>query len=700
MQCIIALPTIQGSQPPRIHEFYEKLSSNIQALDTMGKLREINGYVRVTLDKLPGIRADLVRLDDDWQEWTFPQMLETLRKGCDRNPLHSYDQPVKSRDRFFNSRQEDWKQRPCVYCGSAEHKSVDCSKVVSVAERKKHLSEKRLCFNCTGTRHRAAECRITRSCQKCNGRHHPSICDKEHPQLLVTTYEDAVIYPMVVVNVDGIKCRALLDTGAGSAYASAVLIKHLGEQPSRTEHKRIDMMMCSTTQKIEQYDVNISNTRGKFEMTTTVSKVDKGVLLSIPNPQYNDKIKMFLHLAGVTMDDEDTKPELPIHLILGASEYSRIKTQTKPKIGKAGEPIAELTTLGWTMMSAGKEVGLTSAYLTRTSSADYEQLCSLDVLGLEDKADRNQQSVYEEFKEQLRQSAEGWYETGLLWKHGHEPLPNNKQGSLRRLGNLGKKLQREPNLLARYDDVIQDQLATGIVERVTSEPVGREFYIPHKPVIRESAESTKLRIVYDASAKANEKSPSLNDCLETGPSLQNLLWDVLVRNRLKPIALAGDLKQAFLQVRITTEDRDVLRFHWFKDTTTFEVEVLRFTRALFGLVQSPFLLGGTLQYHLQSLKGIYPKEVDEILKSLYVDDLITGGETTNDVCHLKNMAVAIFGEAGFELHKWHSNEQTFESGANSEQEDEKQSYAKEQLGVKPGETNMLGLPWDNSRTRC
>ena len=71
-----------------------------------------------------------------------------------------------------------------------------------------------------------------------------------------------------------------------------------------------------------------------------------------------------------------------------------------------------------------------------------------------------------------------------------------------------KKLQREPDLLAQYDQIIQDQLETGIVERVTSEPVGREFYIPHKPVIRESAESTKLRIVFDASAKDNEKSPS------------------------------------------------------------------------------------------------------------------------------------------------------------------------------------------------
>ena len=160
---------------------------------------------------------------------------------------------------------------------------------------------------------------------------------------------------------------------------------------------------------------------------------------------------------------------------------------------------------------------------------------------------------------------------------------------------------------------------------MTSEPVGREFYIPHKTVIRDSAESTKLRIVFDASAKANEKSPSLNDCLETGPALQNLPWDVLVRNRLKSIALASDLKQAFLQVHIRMEDRDALRLHWLKNKATSEVEVLRFTRALFGLVQSPFLLGGTLQQYLESKREKYPKEVEEILQSLYVDDVITGG---------------------------------------------------------------------------
>jgi hypothetical protein len=75
----------------------------------------------------------------------------------------------------------------------------------------------------------------------------------------------------------------------------------------------------------------------------------------------------------------------------------------------------------------------------------------------------------------------------------------------------------------------------------------------------------------------------LNDCLETGPPLQNLLWDVLVMNLLKPVALSADVKQAFLQVRIRTEDRDSLRFRWIKDKETLTIEVLQFTRALFGL---------------------------------------------------------------------------------------------------------------------
>ena len=71
------LPVIQNSHPNRIQDFYERL---VQALDTTNKLKEKNGYARLTLDKFPGIDADLVRIDENWQEWTFPQHVNTLRK--------------------------------------------------------------------------------------------------------------------------------------------------------------------------------------------------------------------------------------------------------------------------------------------------------------------------------------------------------------------------------------------------------------------------------------------------------------------------------------------------------------------------------------------------------------------------------------------------------------------------------------------
>ena len=83
-------------------------------------------------------------------------------------------------------------------------------------------------------------------------------------------------------------------------------------------------------------------------------------------------------------------------------------------------------------------------------------------------------------------------------------------------------------------------------------------------MIRESAETTKIRIAYDASAKPNKDSVSWNECLETGPPLQNSLWDILIRSRFRPILLCGDIENAFLQIRIQESERDVLRFHWIK----------------------------------------------------------------------------------------------------------------------------------------
>ena len=97
------------------------------------------------------------------------------------------------------------------------------------------------------------------------------------------------------------------------------------------------------------------------------------------------------------------------------SEFSKLKNPGKPRVGKSREPVAELTQFWWMMISLGHELEHRKLLFARSStSEDYERLCSLDILGLESKAEQN--PVHQEFKDQLEKSPEGWYQIGVIWK--------------------------------------------------------------------------------------------------------------------------------------------------------------------------------------------------------------------------------------------------------------------------------------------
>ena len=84
--------------------------------------------------------------------------------------------------------------------------------------------------------------------------------------------------------------------------------------------------------------------------------------------------------------------------------------------------------------------------------------------------------------------------------------------------------------------------------------------MPHKAVVRTEAVTTKVRMVFDASAKPYPLAASINECMYTGPSLQPLLWDIMIRSRMSENLLLGDIKKAFLQIGIKEEDRDAFQF--------------------------------------------------------------------------------------------------------------------------------------------
>ena len=240
VQNILGLPVVTTAHPKEVHQFYKTLLYNVQSLETLGKIERVNGMARTVLGKLEAIKGDLVRGHEDWQEWDLPCLVIALKKWKDK-PIrrrkfrnHERKSAAKTRKEKIRSISSRCPQAPCVYCDDSTHTSHNCTRVPTIDKRKKLLPHKRLCFNCTGTKHRAADCKCKNSCLKCGQRHHTSICSGGN-QLLTTTGEKdgRVVYPVVMVSV-GVLCRVLLDTGAGSPYASAALLSKL----SRRTHAR------------------------------------------------------------------------------------------------------------------------------------------------------------------------------------------------------------------------------------------------------------------------------------------------------------------------------------------------------------------------------------------------------------------------------------------------------------------------------
>ena len=213
-------------------------------------------------------------------------------------------------------------------------------------------------------------------------------------------------------------------------------------------------------------------------------------------------------------------------------------------------------------------------------------------------------SVYDELQNTIKYNDEKkFYEVMLPWKPSHGYLPDNYSNALRRLKSQLQRLKAKPDLLQSYHETIQEQLRENFVEKCDNQGENRIHYLPHRAVLREDRESTKLRIVMDASSKLERGMCSLNDCLFKGPSLTPLLFDVILRFRVNPVAFICDIRKAFLQIRVSMADRDALRFLWVVDPFVNDPQLvtLRFAVVLFGLNCSPFLLNGTLRHHFTNM---------------------------------------------------------------------------------------------------
>ena len=175
------------------------------------------------------------------------------------------------------------------------------------------------------------------------------------------------------------------------------------------------------------------------------------------------------------------------------------------------------------------------------------------------------------------------------------------------------------------------------------------FYMPHRPVVRESAVSTKVGPVFDASAKGYN-GISLNDCMEIGPCLLTNLTQIVIRFRRGKFAHTVDIQKPFLQIAVHRDDCGVHRFLWDCDG---HVKVMRSRRVPFGNYSSPVLLNATVQHPL----SLFPasRTVIELQQNLYVDDFLSGCDFVEETCQMIHEACDVMSQGCMTLTKWSSN---------------------------------------------
>ena len=208
-----------------------------------------------------------------------------------------------------------------------------------------------------------------------------------------------------------------------------------------------------------------------------------------------------------------------------------------------------------------------------------------------------------------------------------------------------------PELRESYDTVIKTYLDENIVDEVKDDKTFEKVhYLPHRAVIKNERDTTKIRVVFDASAKS-PKQPSLNRILYSGTCLLPLVQDI--RFRIGETAVVADVQQAFLQISIAEPHRNLLRFLWFEDINNSDViKTLLFARVMFGLTCSPFLLNATIRAHVEKHLGENTKKLLlQFLRDLYVDDTATSFNDLMKATEFYHLTKNILAIGEFNLRK-------------------------------------------------
>ena len=473
----------------------------------------------------------------------------------------------------------------------------------------------------------------------------------------------------VIVKANGkfTRINAVLDDGSTHTYINSDLAETLGLH-GEVKHISVSVLnghVASFDSMPVEFDVSsVSSEETVHMQAETLSRV-AGDFRPV---NWRKRKRHFDHLAHIDFPALGQKPI--VDLLIGL-DYSDLHRSIQDICGEPGDPIARRTPLGWTcigptsLLLPVKTASRCHLAVPTDSSTDNDELtrqlmCFWEKEEIPGPAvdaqplSRDEDAALNIVRDSLT-SHGNIYQVALPWKDNKCELPNNYAMAEKRLKNTKSRLLKDEKLASAYRSAITSYEEKGYLRKVPVDNQGTQaqWLIPHFPVLRPDKSTTKVRIVFDASARFN--GVSLNDHLYTGPKLQRSLVDVLLRFRRHPVAIACDVAEMYLRIRVNKEDRPFLRFLWRDLDQSKPPEIYEFARVVFGVNSSPFLAQFTTQEHASRNAELSPHASEAVTESTYMDDTLDSVETVEDGIQLYEDLSALWSTAGMYARKWLSN---------------------------------------------
>ena len=478
-----------------------------------------------------------------------------------------------------------------------------------------------------------------------------------------------------VVNLDDpskcVTATAFFDAGSQLTFVTQNLVNELGVKKQKTD------------------TISISAFAGKQPTSHSINKVQLGLKSNckgIQKLQANAIDYLTTKVQVIKISDEDAvllknDGKVPMlrsewkqpDLLVGIDHYFDFIQPENAVMTHMGFVLVP-TTLGYILGGKGTwscssederflddkiSQAIIGSYMSIEGDKSIETFWRLDTIGISDcPLEDDDEKAIELFQKTIRRESDGRYSVGWPWKTENPQLQSNFAMCYGRLKSVLNKLKEHPEILAQYDAVFKEQLKLGIIEQMNSADRSGGFYhyIPHHAVFTPGKNTTKLRVVFDASAKC-KNGRSLNDMLYKGPTMLRDLCGMLIRFRFMETFLIADVEKAFHQIALNEQDRDTTRFLWVNDfhngTAMENIRTYRFKRIPFGVISSPFLLAATLRHHLTT-NGT--ELAIRIMENLYVDNIILEVEPHENGKQLYQEVKKLFADAQMNIREFLSND--------------------------------------------